>query len=80
MSAKVDVAYVYGSALSDVELARDIDVLIIAGPEHHQQLFREVASVQCFSNLLIHPTIVTSIEFRTNPLLRELVSVGKQFM
>lgn len=66
-------AFLYGSSVAAFRLGHDIDLLFVLAKEHHEHVYQQVAKVQEDSPLLLHPTLVTPIEFATNPRIRDLL-------
>jgi hypothetical protein len=78
LSREVSAAYVYGSHLRRSRVAADLDVLLIADQNSHGAVVLTIGALQMCVRRLIHPTIVTPYELRSNPMLRALAESGAQ--
>jgi hypothetical protein len=76
LGSSVDAAYLYGSVARGSRTARDLDLLLISGSQDQTPIFATIANIQSRCRILIHPTVVSPRELRSNPLFRGLVNSG----
>jgi nucleotidyltransferase-like protein len=70
--------FLYGSCVTGLRSAHDIDLLFVLVEEHHERVYQEVAIVQETIPFPLHPTVVTPLQFATNPLIRRLSQLGER--
>ena len=68
--------YLYGSSVVAFQDGHDIDLLFVLPEEHHQWIYEAIAAIQGDCPLPLHPTVVTPLEFESNPRIRELSESG----
>ena len=68
--------YLYGSSTGQLRPDHDIDLLVILPENVHALLYSAVSELQSSCPFLLHPTVVTTTQFDTNPRIRELADSG----